>query len=362
MTMVHKKKIKIVHYIQDLEPGGAERMLVDLIRFLPPDRFEQILATRTDRGALFKIFPGDRARHVRVRSVLSLYRMLRREKPDIFHSHLWRADLAGIPAARAAGIPHCFSTRHNLNYFSGWKCPLILWDAWIMRGAEAVVANSEATRRHCESFSLYRGVRFRVISNGIDLDVYTPAGSEGARSGPGELLTVASLTEQKGHLDFLDVLARLEYREIRWHCVGSGPLEEKIRRKAGRLGLEQRVVFHGSRTDPVPFYRDAGLFVLPSRWEGFGLVVVEAMAAGVPVFASRVDGIAEILEDGKTGVLCNVRDPESAARKLQSLLEDAPFRERIRRAARNASKRYSILRTAAAYAQMYEESLGRREA
>jgi glycosyltransferase involved in cell wall biosynthesis len=193
----------------------------------------------------------------------------------------------------------------------------------------------------------YRGVR--AIPNGVTLPEETAA-SEAS------ILFVGRLVPEKG---LQKVLGSLEHvaRELSWRVdiVGDGPL---------RAGLEREhpsVRFHG-RADPAPFYRRAGLALLPSLWpENFPYAVLEAMAYGVPVLASSVGGIPEIVENGVTGLLCDPDAPEQVVAAVRELASDGALRERLGRAARERIEReYTWATIGPRYAALYKELLGER--
>lgn len=355
------RKIKIAYFIQDLHTGGAERLLLDLIAHLDTERFDVVLVTMHRRGELFNHLPAVIRKTYCTSNPVTLYRILKRERPDVFHSHLWRGDLLGIPIARLAGVKRVVSTRHNVNYFGGLKTILVPWDILSMRLAHKVIAISKAARDVYRRNPFYKHVDFDVIPNGVDLLKYSRCHKKPfVKNSPIDILTVASLTRKKGHVYFLDILKRLGNIDYVWHLVGDGPEKTHIQSKADQLGLADRIRFHGIQENTIPFYEQADVFALPSLWEGFGLVLIEAMTAGLPVMASDLDAIREILENGKTGLLFDVHKPDESAGKIRAFLD--AIREKPQRRnslldyAKQKASHYSIETMADRYTKLYIET------
>ncbi len=345
-----------MYYIPNLELGGAERLLVDLIRNIKDD-FDIILVLISLRGELLKEVPGNIIVE-KASNPLSLFILIKKYKPDVFHSHLWKSDLIGLPTVFFAGVPRRFTTRHNVHYFSGVKRILIPFDTLCLRLSTNVVAISKAVKNFYENSVWYKGLRFEVVHNGIDLERFQNLKREERKNNhPCYFLTIASLTEKKGHIRFLEVLKELKNIDFEWHLVGEGPNRKKIEDKAKEYGLENRVVFHGARRDVENFYQKADLFILPSLWEGLGLVLIEAMAAGVPVFASDVDGVREIVEDGENRVLFRYdKSNQAIIRALCQFIENKDKQKEFLNNSENRILKFSIRQMSKKYTRMYGSS------
>jgi glycosyltransferase involved in cell wall biosynthesis len=360
------RKIKIAYFIQDLHTGGAEKLLLDLIAHLDTERFEIILITMHNRGELFSHLPAVIHKTYCTANPVTLYRILKKERPDVFHSHLWRGDLIGIPIARLAGVKRIFSTKHNVNYFCGIKNILVPWDILAMRLASKVIAISKAAKDFYQRNPLYKNVAFEVVSNGVDIKKFSRCHKKNlGENSAVNILTVATLKRKKGHVHFLEILKRLCDVDYVWHLVGDGPEKKHIQQKASQLGILDRIKFHGIQEDTLPFYEQADVFALPSLWEGLPLVLIEAMAAGVPVMASEIEATREILEDGKTGMLFDIHNPEESAAKimffLKEILQDAQRRETMAACAKHKAAQYSIETMARKYTNLYTDAVGSNE-
>jgi glycosyltransferase involved in cell wall biosynthesis len=200
--------------------------------------------------------------------------------------------------------------------------------------ADAVVANSQGLADMARAHDPQQEVG--VIPQGADVVGIAPKTIYAARD-PVALLTVGRLAKHKGLDVLLAALAQMP-PELRWalSIVGDGPEREALTSQAARLGLSPRVTFKGwARREDLPqIYREADVFVLPSREEGMANVLMEAMCAGLPAIATRIAGSSEAVLDGETGLLVPTEDPAALARALETLIKDPDARERQGRAGR----------------------------
>jgi glycosyltransferase involved in cell wall biosynthesis len=178
------------------------------------------------------------------------------------------------------------------------------------------------------------------------------------------ILAIGRLSGEKAHADLFHALAALKrgsgMPEFRAVIVGDGPEREPLTALASRLGIEKNVVMAGFRKDVRPFYAMAAMMALSSHSEGSPYVVLEAMAAGVPIAATRVGGVPEIIEDGITGLLVPARDPAAMAQAIERLLADAPLRERLAAVGRlHAATHYSFEAYVESLARFYQDTLER---
>jgi glycosyltransferase involved in cell wall biosynthesis len=259
------------------------------------------------------------------------------------------ANIFGLPGAALAGVPARIGSRRELNPD---KSPSqIRLQRLAYRCATKVVANSPAARRMLEREGV-APASIAVIPNGVDLAAF-------ARDKPAStvrrFITVANLRAEKNHETLLAAAAALQrvYSDVEFQIVGDGPRRQQLEQLAHDRGLS-RVTFLGHREDVAALLAAADAFVLPSRSEAFPNGALEAMAAGLPVVASAVGGLLDLLEDGRTGLLVPPGDPEALAAALRSLI-DAPERAAaIGRAARaDVQQRYSFDRMVSSFEQLY---------
>ncbi len=225
-------------------------------------------------------------------------------------------------------------------------------------GVTAVSAHLAVAARQA-----FGGPEPRVIPNFVDVDRFRPASPELRRPPGGErrLLHVSNFRAVKRAGDCLDILA-LVAREVpcRLVLVGAGPELGPVRERAEQLGLAGRVTFAGALTSVVEPLRQADVLLLPSASEAFGLAALEAMSCAVPVVASRVGGLPEVVADGRCGLLCPVGDVASMADAVLGLLRDPDRAESFGQAGRQiAVAQFPAARIAAAYVEFYREVIAR---
>lgn len=262
---------------------------------------------------------------------------LRQARPDLVHTHLIHADLYGIPAARRAGVRGVISSRHNDDRFRRWL-PFRVLSRWLWRQADAGIAISEAIRRFAIAVEGVSPDKIHTVHYGLDPATLQAPPDARARLRaelglpPGALLagSVCRLIAQKGLDNALDAFGQVaaECPAAHYVVAGDGSLRGALEAQAARLGLADRAHFLGWRADAPAVLAALDVLLAPSRWEGFGLVFLEAMALGVPVISTRVSAIPEIVADGETGWLVPPGDPAAIARALRAALSDPDERRR----------------------------------
>lgn len=229
-----------------------------------------------------------------------------------------------------------------------------------IRRARLVVCNSDFTRAQLMKL-VERDVwqRLHTVRCGIDLSRFRPPARR-VSDGPLRLLTVARLVPGKGHALLLEALASLRERGIETATtfVGEGPEREALAQLAGELRLDVRLAGAVGQDELGAFYEDAELFCLPTFAEGLGVVLLEAMAAGLPVVSSLVMGVPEVVEDGKTGLLVLPGRADLLAEALARLAESGELRERLGRAGRRwVEDEFGIERASSQLARLLEETV-----
>ncbi len=364
--------MKVVHLTKVQGIGGAEQHLLQLLpalrergvdaRFLSLDG--GLDAERFHRELDTLGIPWRRVRcghDVSPRLLAGVTRALRAEQPDVVHTHMVHADVYGSLAARALRRP-LVSTRHNDDrYLLG---PFRHVDRLFMRNAAAIVAISDAVRE----FHVRAGLpadRIRTIHYGLDVvpakpSEPTPAGA-GVAPGAPLVLAIGRLIAQKDHATLLASFAEVVAARpaARLAILGWGPLEEETRAHARRLGIEEAVLLPG-RVEPSAWLARADVFAHTSRWEGFGIVLLEAMLAGLPVVATRASAIPEIVVDGVTGVLVAPGDAAGVADALLDLLASPERRRSLGEAGRaRALGEFSVATMTSRTIELYEQVAAR---
>lgn len=301
MTPLH-----VVFIIQSLGVGGAEMSLVNLINYSDPKQFRfsiividnllTVTSLITRPGVVIRQVPkrGKVSRHL----VADLALALKEMQADIVHTHLFTADIWGTLAARKLGLP-TVSTEHNINLEYGVLRTLV--KRWWGRRSDRYAACSEAVKNYMlDTYAITKTIT--VIPNGIPVATFSalPPIRDGA---PWRLVIIGRLVEQKGHAVALRALAQL--KDVRWELkiVGDGPLKKDLQNLATELHIADRVTFSSFTNSVETVLRDSDLVLIPSLWEGLGVVAREAMAAGRLVLASDTGGLSESVSSAETGWL-----------------------------------------------------------
>lgn len=279
-------------------------------------------------------------------AVIELHRLIRRHRYTIVHTHNSKAGFIGRLAARLAGAPVIVHTVHGFafhRYERWWRRRLFLWlERLAARWCDHLVMISEPLIDWALRERIAPRAKMTKIYSGIDLDLFRrPVDTAAVRNRLGltadDLVIgqVAKLWHGKGHEVLFRAAARLKDRlpQLRLLVIGEGELGPRLQRLAQELGLGERVVFTGFRTDIPALTQAMDVAVLPSLFEGMGRAILEAQAAGKPVVASRVGGIPDLIIDGQTGLLVEPGDAEQLSEALWRLSSQPELRRRLKEAA-----------------------------
>jgi len=337
---------KVVRIITRLNVGGPARQAIHLTEALGSRGFETELVTGVEGEREGRIEPATSAtvvttltREVDPRADLAatraLHRLVRARRPDIVHTHMAKAGALGRLAAHRAGVPVIVHTFHGHvleGYFSRPVARAFLTaERRLARWSSALVAVSSAVRDELLSLGIGRDEQWRVIPLGFDLE---PLLSEGpGRDEARRVLglpaagavvgIVGRLVPIKDHETFLAAAEKVaaDRDGVTFAIVGDGELRNDLERRA-RAALGDRVMFTGWVQDLPRLYAALDVVALTSRNEGTPVALIEAAAAGIPVVATRVGGVADVVRDGVTGALVSAGDAAGVANELRKLLDD----------------------------------------
>lgn len=340
--------MRVAHIIKVVRAAGAERHLLTLLSGLRGQDIDAHLILLVEPAndmqsyvdeAQALAIPVERIliqRHFDPALLGRLRSRLRALQPDVVHTHLLHADLYGIPAARWAGVPIVVSSRHNDNHFRR-RFPIKQVNQLLWRMADAGIGISDAIARFSIEVEGAPVEKIHRIYYGLQaakpLDRGSAQAALTAEIGlPNDSVLigmVCRLIEQKGVSDGLRAFARAaqQYPNAYLLIAGEGPLRMALESEAAALGIKNRVHFLGWRSNIPALMAALDIFLMPSLWEGFGLVLLEAMAQAVPVIATRVSAIPEIVINDETGLLVPARDVDALASALENLLADKPLRQ-----------------------------------
>ena len=309
------------------------------------------------------LFPLAAGGELAPRAAWRMRRLLDRLRPDVVHAHDAHALAVAAVAVALAGRerPHLVASR-RVDFHVG-RNPL---SRWKYRRVDRFLCASDAIRRMLIEDGVPAG-RVAVVHEGVDVDriaglpALDPHRELGLPAGAPVVGNIAALVPHKGQQHLLDAAARVvaEVPEARFVIVGAGELEGALVAQVARLGLGGHVFLTGFRTDALSLLKAFDLFVMSSVTEGLGTSVLDAMACGRAVVATRAGGIPESVVDGETGLLVPTRDPDALASAVVRLLRDANLRRALGRAGRaRARARFSAARMVAETIAAYDALAG----
>jgi glycosyltransferase involved in cell wall biosynthesis len=331
---------RIAFVLPNMHGGGAERVALSLIKHLIDLGHSVDLVLAKAEGELLPLVPSTvrvvDLQTARLRGTLKgLWRYFRREKPDAVQISMWPLTIIGILARRLARSKARLVVSDHANFtaqFAG-RDRLLGLIGWSMRLlyplADARICVSDEVGSDLAHISGLKQSCFRTVYNPIAPSAKKTSRAAADRVWTGDerrILAVGALKGQKNHALLLRAFAVVHCRKpANLLILGEGPLRAALEAQAIELGIEEFVAMPGFRLDPVPFYVSADLFVLSSDYEGFGNVLVEAMAVGLPVVSTDCpSGPREILEDGKYGRLTPVGNVEALAEAIEATFDNPP--------------------------------------
>ncbi|MGH7408997.1 MAG: glycosyltransferase, partial [Candidatus Methylomirabilales bacterium] len=336
--------VRLLFLVTTFDRGGAEKTIVRLARSLPRDRYAVAVAALQGRSGRIAadLATGGVPTHdlgmrgkLDLRGALRLRALLRRERVEVLYSFLFHANLMARLVGGWCGVPVRVSTER----IAGWEGPVRRLLNRLTAGlATRVVAVSEAVRDETARTLGVAPERVTVIPNGVSTREFAPA------SRPVEAPVIGCtgrLHRKNSHPTLLEAFAAIRQAlpEARLFLVGDGPERGPLERAVARRGWGGAVTFAGEQADVRPWLHRMAVYVQPSIAEGMSNSILEAMACGLPVVATRVGGTPEMVEDGVSGLLVPPEDPAALATALVTLLGDP-----ARRAAMGAAGRERVAR------------------
>ncbi|MCP4716564.1 MAG: glycosyltransferase [Deltaproteobacteria bacterium] len=345
---------QIVHIVKITGIHGTEKHLLDLLPGLTRDyRLTVILLAEPGcpmdnyiaalHGHAIETYRINIRRDMDPRCFVQLYSLLKKMQPALVHTHLIHGDLYGITAARLAGIRTIVSTKHNDDTFRK-NAVLNLLNRFVNKRLNRAIAISHWIKAFICDVEKMPPDRIETIHYGLPAPP-APNNPAAVRTELGyspELLVlgiIARLVEQKGHSCLIEAFAEAHARNprIRLLIVGDGPLNSTLKDLVRMHQLSGVIRFTGYRTDITELLAAIDIFIHPSLWEGFGLAILEAMAAAKPIISSRVSAIPELIEDRVSGLLVPPGSSSELAQAITRLCSDSNLRSDL---GLNAARRW----------------------
>lgn len=383
---MRKEPIRILTMINTLEVGGTEMRLVELARRLPRDRFEMEIACMVSTGAyeplvreagvpihVIGYLPMREGGRLHSDRVLTLPLMgkrvadlLRRVKPDVFHTFLPNCNVFGAAASALCGFRGLIASRVFTSDYRSINPLYPIIENWAARRAARIVCNCEAVRQETLQREKVDPNKVCVVLNGIDAEKFRPRPKDtellkslGLPANAPIVAIVANLLPHKRHEDFLQAAAQVakDFPQAHFLVIGRPyDREAELRALARKLGIASQTHFLGPRKDLPDLYPQMDVLVSTSTDEGLSNALIEGQSCGIPAVATAIAGTPEIVLDGQTGFLIPPLQSQTAAEKIGILLQNPRQRQSFGIAARHKVLRlFSLDRMIDAYALLYEE-------
>jgi glycosyltransferase involved in cell wall biosynthesis len=352
------KRASVAHFTAAEVRAGVEEHILTLLRGLERRYFRLHLVCRpqvieklqADLPRDVEVEPLDLGRLGPAAAAGRLTRCLRQWHIDLLHSHQFSASLLASPIGLLCRVPVIVETPHLREAWrKGWLKGSFVLDRLVSHCIDYYIAVSEANARYLVDEKRLPSRKVVVIHNGIDLGRFNPrrrapvgmARGLGFADDDPVLVVLARLDPQKGHRSLLQALPRVlgEFPKVRLVFVGDGALRSEMELEARALGLQECVRFVGYQSNPIDWLALADFTVLPSYFEGLPIAAIESLAMEKTMVATRVDGIPEVVVDGKTGLTVPPGNPAALAEAICRLLRDPDLRQRLGQAGRDWVKR-----------------------
>lgn len=365
--------IRVLHVATAMHRGGLEVWLMNILRRVDRSRYQLDVLVQTDKEARFdrellglgsKLLRGPRAREIMAFSRFFL-KTLRQDGPyDIVHSHVHHFSGVVAALARLAGVRVVIAHSHSAAYADrrqlGLRSRLYLWatEQLIRAFCRLGIGCSSLACRDLLPAAWQGTARERVLLCGIDLGAFGSTRPDGTSGGKKQLIHVGRFNPPKNHLFLIAIVAELAKlrRDFNVVLVGSGPLAEAARHQAEALGVAALITFAGDRDDVASLLESSDLFVFPSRYEGLGLALVEAQAAGLRCLVS---GTVPREADVVAGLVTRkgLEEPAATWAAAATALLDLPATDRVRCRQAVADSGFNIDRSLDELCSIYEDLL-----
>ncbi len=371
------QKIRIAFLVHTYGFGGLENMVTNLVNHLDPDRFESTIISFAPLKPLNNRIDTN---HVRVLSlnkrggnnpilIYKVCQLLKNIGVDIVQTHNWGTALEGILGAKLAHVPAIVHAERGT--IEGKKRNIIL-QRFLWGLAKQVLSVSEAHRKKVTAIVGFPHGQIKAIVNGVDTERFSPKpeiknevrAKLGLKKDRICIGTVGSLRPVKNQMLLINackvVFSRFEHVEVL--IVGEGPLKTQLMQTVASLGFSERIHFAGSQSNIPEILNALDIFVLPSLSEGMPNAVLEAMACGLPVIATAVGGVPEVIDNPRDGIVIDSQDEEALVSALTHLLENKDSRAEMGTQGRlRMLKHFSLKKMVRTYETLYQDMLDEKK-
>lgn len=370
-----EKKIRVIEMIDDASIGGGQVHVLLLSKYLPRDRFDVTIACEGSgylveeaKKAGIRTIAVAMSNRLRMRSVADMYHLFQGSPADIVHTHGGTAGFWGRIGSTIFGTgAKRIHTYHGIHYLNTVETVSVWFrhiDRFLLRMTDQIICVCQSDVKKGMSVGIVPPEKTSVIPYGIETGVFRKNSSlttlrQELNIDPSTFLFghIGRLHVQKGQKYLLQAfhLMNKECPNSKLVMIGDGELRDELTGMAQELGISDKIYFLGARTNPAEYLAIFDCFVLPSLWEGQPISLLEAMVAGKPIIATTVDGINDILIDGKNALLVPSTNSEILARSMVRMCQDSALAKRLaEEAQRTVAAGYAIEHMCDQIARLYE--------
>ncbi len=360
--------INVLRVVSNLGTGGVQRRLVSLLPYIDNKKFNitvcafkdgPLKQTLTEVGS--KVFIVPRKFKFDPLCIIRLFKIIKSEKIQIVHTHAHKPNTTARIAAILARAPVIIANEHNVDEWKSTFQKLI--DCFLSRFTNRIIVVSKGVQKFCQSTGI-PSCKFRLIYNGVEVDKFKNKNFReikrkelGINENACVVGTVGRIHPQKGHEFLIQVVEKLlvEHQSLIFLIIGEGYLKNEFILKVKSLNLSKNILFLGEREDIPELLSCMDIFVLPSIREGFPNTILEAMASSLPVVATDVGGVRELIIANETGFIVPPADIPALYESLSKLIKDKDLRVQMGNAGFERVKEFSIEKMAKETEDLYQE-------
>lgn len=356
------KRLKVLHMVLDLGPGGVERFVTDLLLNYDKNNFEMVLICLRSKtyytfeaeleNAGVSVFYLNKSKgNYSISILMKIIKIVRDFKPDVIHSHTFMMKYALLPMI----IKKVTVRIHTVHVPAPMEINSKIWfkiqDIAYKKFRCIPVAVSNAVRDTVEELHNLKNIL--VIYNGINLENFKNGCKKDKKYM--QLIHIGRFASYKNHellIDTFNILCK-SYTNIKLVLVGQGELLNVIQDKVIKSGIADKVEFIETSDNIPELLSNSDIFVFSSKYEGFGLVIAEAMACELPIVSTKVGGVVEMVKDGINGFLVDGNDTEAFANAVAQILENSKLRKKMSRESSKIASQFDLKNTVNEYEKLY---------
>lgn len=357
------KKIKIMQIIPEFDLAGAEIMVENLLISLSQIGYDvygvslynkkTAITERLKKEKIPVIFLNKK-RGIDLKIFIRLYKLFKKEKPYVIHTHRYVMPYV-IPAAVLSRVPRKIHTIHSISKKEVSKSRRRFHSFFYKHCNVIPVTISPLVKDSVLEEYKFLTPTIPMIYNGINLTNCLPKDNYNINNNEIKIIHIGRFAEPKNHIGLINSFKLIvdKYKYAKLILIGTGELENVILQKVIDLKLEKNIVFMGQQPNVYKYLHDADIFILPSLWEGMPITLIEAMSTGLPIVATKVGGIPDMIEDDFSGLLVEPKE-EQISSAVVRLINDNKLREKLGKNALLSSKKFSATYMALEYLKIYQ--------